>query len=172
MTAEPQPGHPAGPAPADEELFRDALCRTADDLPPLPDLVPDAVREGQRRRARRRGFAVAGAFTAVTCVTLGIALLGPLLRHAPDAEPAAPPSGPSITRPVPEPSATSAPSATPAPSFTRPAPDTSPDPTEPVTGMTPPTPSTSFPPSSSPPPGPGRPGDGPHTAIPGSGAAS
>ncbi|MEU2824451.1 hypothetical protein ABZ763_19750 [Streptomyces bacillaris] len=48
MTAEPQPGHPAGPAPADEELFRDALCRTADDLPPLPDLVPDAVREGQR----------------------------------------------------------------------------------------------------------------------------
>ncbi|QCW78915.1 hypothetical protein EQG64_20880 [Streptomyces sp. S6] len=126
MTAEPQPGHPAGPAPADEELFRDALCRTADDLPPLPDLVPDAVREGQRRRARRRGLAVAGAFTAVTCVTLGIALLGPLLRHAPDAEPAAPPSGPSITRPVPEPTptpeptstSTQGPTATPEPSAT------------------------------------------------------
>lgn len=122
MTPEPRAGSP------EEEIFRDALHRTADALPPLPDLVPDAVREGERRRVRSRGLAVAGTFVAVTAVTLGLALLGPLLRQTPDTEPAAPAPGPSITRPTPAPS---------------------PDPTEPVTGMpipaTPPTPTPTAP---------------------------
>ncbi|MEW1755915.1 hypothetical protein AB0393_05385 [Streptomyces cyaneofuscatus] len=122
MTPESRAGSP------EEEIFRDALHRTADALPPLPDLVPDAVREGERRRVRSRGLAVAGTFVAVTAVTLGLALLGPLLRQTPDTEPAAPAPGPSITRPTPAPS---------------------PDPTEPVTGMpipaTPPTPTPTAP---------------------------
>ncbi|MDT0493999.1 hypothetical protein RM717_26190, partial [Streptomyces griseus] len=91
MKPPPQPRSP------EEELFRDALTRTADTLSPLPDLVPDAVREGRRRRARSRGLAVAGAFVAVTSVTLGAALLGPLVRPAPDTDPGAPAPGPSIT---------------------------------------------------------------------------
>ncbi|WP_404948664.1 hypothetical protein HFP70_21255 [Streptomyces sp. ARC14] len=122
MTPESRAGSP------EEDIFRDALHRTADALPPLPDLVPDAVREGERRRVRSRGLAVAGTFVAVTAVTLGLALLGPLLRQTPDTEPAAPAPGPSITRPTPAPS---------------------PDPTEPVTGMpipaTPPTPTPTAP---------------------------
>ncbi|MEU0921192.1 hypothetical protein [Streptomyces cyaneofuscatus] len=122
MTPESRAGSP------EEEIFRDALHRTADALPPLPDLVPDAVREGERRRVRSRGLAVAGTFVAVTAVTLGLALLGPLLRQTPGTEPAAPAPGPSITRPTPAPS---------------------PDPTEPVTGMpipaTPPTPTPTAP---------------------------
>ncbi|WP_159030098.1 hypothetical protein [Kitasatospora albolonga] len=122
MKPPPQPRSP------EEELFRDALTRTADTLSPLPDLVPDAVREGRRRRARSRGLAVAGAFVAVTSVTLGVALLGPLVRPAPDTDPGAPAPGPSITRPAPPPS---------------------PDLTEPVTGM--PTPSSPPSPTSPPP---------------------
>ncbi|MGC4905311.1 hypothetical protein ACLQ2J_06275 [Streptomyces cyaneofuscatus] len=122
MTPESRAGSP------EEDIFRDALHRTADALPPLPDLVPDAVREGERRRVRSRGLAVAGTFVAVTAVTLGLALLGPLLRQTPDTEPAAPAPGPSITQPTPAPS---------------------PDPTEPVTGMpipaTPPTPTPTAP---------------------------
>ncbi|CAM5632354.1 hypothetical protein SCYAM73S_07134 [Streptomyces cyaneofuscatus] len=98
MTPESRAGSP------EEEIFRDALHRTADALPPLPDLVPDAVREGERRRVRSQGLAVAGTFVAVTAVTLGLALLGPLLRQTPDTEPAAPAPGPSITRPTPAPS--------------------------------------------------------------------
>jgi len=151
MTPEPRPGSP------EEEIFRDALHRTADALSPPLDLVPDAVREGRLRRARRRGLAVAGAFVAVTAVTLGLALLGPLLRPAPDAEPAAPPPGPSLTRPVPDPSPT------------RPAPGPSPDLTEPVTGMPTPTPSSppATPPwSTSPATPPATPRAGPSGALP------
>lgn len=130
MTPEPRPGSP------EEEIFRDALHRTAGTLAPPLDLVPEAVREGRLRRARSRGLAVVGAFVAVTAVTLGLALLGPLLRPAPDTGPAAPAPGPSLTRPVPDPSPT------------RPTPGPSPDPTEPVTGMPTPTPSS---PSATPP---------------------
>ncbi|MEU1322894.1 hypothetical protein [Streptomyces microflavus] len=130
MTPEPLPGSP------EEEIFRDALHRTADTLAPPLDLVPEAVREGRLRRARSRGLAVVGAFVAVTAVTLGLALLGPLLRPAPDTGPAGPAPGPSLTRPVPD------------PSLTRPTPGPSPDPTEPVTGMPTPTPSS---PSATPP---------------------
>lgn len=56
-------------------LFREALARTAEDLPPLPDLVPLAVREGRRRRARARFAVVAAAFGAVTAGALGLTLL-------------------------------------------------------------------------------------------------
>ncbi|NEE46426.1 hypothetical protein G3M55_17620, partial [Streptomyces sp. SID8455] len=78
MTPEPRPGSP------EEEIFRDALHRTAGTLAPPLDLVPEAVREGRLRRARSRGLAVVGAFVAVTGVTLGLALLGPLLRPTAD----------------------------------------------------------------------------------------
>ncbi|QQZ55806.1 hypothetical protein IFE09_21025 [Streptomyces microflavus] len=98
MTPEPRPGSP------EEEIFRDALHRTAGTLAPPLDLVPEAVREGRLRRARSRGLAVVGAFVAVTAVTLGLALLGPLLRPTADTGPAAPAPGPSLTRPVPDPS--------------------------------------------------------------------
>lgn len=147
MTPEPRPGSP------EEEIFRDALHRTAGTLAPPLDLVPEAVREGRLRRARSRGLAVVGAFVAVTAVTLGLALLGPLLRPAPDTGPAAPAPGPSLTRPVPDPSPT------------RPTPGPSPDPTEPVTGMPTPTPSS---PSATPPwtTSPTAPTGGPSGALP------
>ncbi|OCC10904.1 hypothetical protein [Streptomyces sp. PTY087I2] len=80
----------------DEELFRDALHRTVGALSLQPDLVSDAVREGHRRRARSRGYAVAGAFVAVTALTLGLSVLGPLLLSGPDPEPV-PPAGPSLS---------------------------------------------------------------------------
>ncbi|MET9977307.1 hypothetical protein ACFYOI_28185 [Streptomyces microflavus] len=148
MTPEPRPGSP------EEEIFRDALHRTAGTLAPPLDLVPEAVRQGRLRRARSRGLAVVGAFVAVTAVTLGLALLGPLLRPAPDTGPAAPAPGPSLTRPVPDPSPT------------RPTPGPSPDPTEPVTGMPTPTPSS---PSATPPwtTSPTAPTGGPSGALPG-----
>lgn len=148
MTPEPRPGSP------EEEIFRDALHRTAGTLAPPLDLVPEAVRQGRLRRARSRGLAVAGAFVAVTAVTLGLALLGPLLRPAPDTGPAAPAPGPSLTRPLPDPSPT------------RPTPGPSPDPTEPVTGMPTPTPSS---PSATPPwtTSPTAPTGGPSGALPG-----
>ncbi|MFE6223917.1 MULTISPECIES: hypothetical protein [unclassified Streptomyces] len=56
-------------------LLRDALDRTAEDLPPLPDLVPLAVREGRRRRARARFAVGTAAFAVVTAGALGLALL-------------------------------------------------------------------------------------------------
>ncbi|MFD8012724.1 hypothetical protein [Streptomyces sp. NPDC058955] len=56
-------------------LLREALARTAEDLPPLPDLVPLAVREGRRRRARARFAVVAAAFAVVTAGALGLTLL-------------------------------------------------------------------------------------------------
>lgn len=147
MTPEPRPGSP------EEEIFRDALHRTAGTLAPPLDLVPEAVRQGRLRRARSRGLAVVGAFVAVTAVTLGLALLGPLLRPAPDTGPAAPAPGPSLTRPVPDPSPT------------RPTPGPSPDPTEPVTGMPTPTPSS---PSATPPwtTSPTAPTGGPSATVP------
>ncbi|TYR34996.1 hypothetical protein FY004_40210, partial [Streptomyces parvus] len=82
----------------DEELFRDALHRTVGALSLQPDLVSDAVREGHRRRSRSRGFAVTGAFVAVTALTLGLAALGPRLLPGPDTGPAAP-SVPTVSRP-------------------------------------------------------------------------
>ncbi|MEW2070282.1 hypothetical protein [Streptomyces sp. NPDC007346] len=88
MTPQPPPGQPGLPAgPADEELFRDALHRTAGTLPPLPDLVPDAVREGQSRRSRNRGLAVAGTFVAVTAVTLASPCWDPWCDRHPTPSP-------------------------------------------------------------------------------------
>ncbi|MEV7531446.1 hypothetical protein [Streptomyces hydrogenans] len=56
-------------------LLRDAMDRTADGLPPLPDLVPLAVREGRRRRSRSRLAAGAAAFAVVTAGAIGLTLL-------------------------------------------------------------------------------------------------
>ncbi|MFI8255786.1 hypothetical protein [Streptomyces filamentosus] len=64
-------------------LLREALGRAAGDLPPLPDLVPLAVREGRGRRARTRLAVGAAAFSVVTAGALGVALL-------PDAGPEVP----------------------------------------------------------------------------------
>ncbi|MFF5975637.1 hypothetical protein ACFY7C_29420 [Streptomyces sp. NPDC012769] len=55
--------------------LRDALDRTAEDLPPLPDLAPLAVRQGRKRRARARLAVVTAAFGAVTAGALGLTLL-------------------------------------------------------------------------------------------------
>ncbi|MFJ7411728.1 hypothetical protein ACIQWZ_13055 [Streptomyces sp. NPDC098077] len=99
----PEPHEHLPPRTHDEELFREALHRTVGPLSLQPDLVPDAVREGHRRRARTRAFAVAGSFVAVTAVTLGLAVLGPWLLTGPDAGPAAP-AGPSLSLPAPTPS--------------------------------------------------------------------
>lgn len=110
MTPEPHEHLP--PRTHDEELFRDALHRTVGPLSLQPDLVPDAVREGHRRRARTRAFAVAGTFVAVTAVTLGLAVLGPWLLAGPDTGPAVP-AGPSLSLPAP----------TPSPQRTEPRPD-------------------------------------------------
>ncbi|MEU2655354.1 hypothetical protein ABZ615_08520 [Streptomyces sp. NPDC007325] len=56
-------------------LLRDAMDRSADGLPPLPDLAPLAVREGRRRRARSRLAAGTAAFAVVTAGALGLTLL-------------------------------------------------------------------------------------------------
>ncbi|MFJ9106667.1 hypothetical protein [Streptomyces sp. NPDC102283] len=111
----PEPHEHLPPRAHDEELFRDALHRTVGPLSLQPDLVPDAVREGHRRRARTRALAVAGTFVAVTAVTLGIAVLGPWLLAGPDSEPTGPaaPAGPSLSLPAP----------TPSPQRTEPRPD-------------------------------------------------
>ncbi|MFJ4962909.1 hypothetical protein EES43_16925 [Streptomyces sp. ADI96-02] len=92
-----------------EELVRDALNRTAHALPPLPDLVPEALREGHRRRVRTRALAVGSAFAAVTAVTLGLSVLGPWLQSGPGTEPGAPPAAPpraSLSPPTPDASPT------------------------------------------------------------------
>ncbi|MFD4221843.1 hypothetical protein [Streptomyces griseus] len=124
----------------DEELFRDALRRTVDPLSLQPDLVADAVREGHRRRARARAFAVAGAFVAVTAVTLGLSVLGPWLSAGPGPEPVTP-AGPSLslpaTTPTPSPRRTEHPTDMPSPTAT-------PVPTE--SAAVPPEPSLSVPP--------------------------
>ncbi|WP_406061081.1 hypothetical protein OG462_25600 [Streptomyces sp. NBC_01077] len=59
----------------DISLLRDVMDRTTDDLPPLPDLAPLAVREGRRRRVRARIAIVTTAFGAVTAGALGLTLL-------------------------------------------------------------------------------------------------
>lgn len=142
----PEPYGRLSPRTRDEELFRDALHRTAGPLSLQPDLVPDAVREGHRRRARTRAFAVAGTFVAVTAVTLGLAVLGPWLSAGPEADPAAP-AGPSH----------SSSSLAPSPQRTEPRPEmpsttSTPESKGPEAG--PATPPTSIPPLSLP-PGPG-----------------
>ncbi|MFH9265875.1 hypothetical protein ACH4KN_16680 [Streptomyces sp. NPDC017546] len=143
MTPEPHEHLPS--RSHDEELFRDALHRTAGPLSLQPDLVPDAVREGRRRRARARAFAVAGTFVAVTAVTLGLAVLGPWLWAGPDAGPATP-AGPSVSphTPTPSPQRTEprpdmpSPTSTPVPTGTAPVPPAPPF-------ATPATPSASVP---------------------------
>ncbi|NML50222.1 hypothetical protein HHL19_11165 [Streptomyces sp. R302] len=79
----------------DTTTLRDALERAAEELPPLPDLVPVAVREGRRRRARARFATAATAFGVVTAGALGLTLL-PGGGPAP-AMPAAPPSSPGTS---------------------------------------------------------------------------
>ncbi|MFB6899967.1 hypothetical protein [Streptomyces hydrogenans] len=79
----------------DTTALRDALDRTVEELPPLPDLAPLAVREGRRRRARARFTTAAAAFGVVTAGALGLTLLpgtGPV-----PAMPAAPPSSPGTS---------------------------------------------------------------------------
>jgi hypothetical protein len=138
----PEPYEHLSPRTRDEELFRDALHRTADPLSLQPDLVPDAVREGHRRRARTRAFTIAGAFVAVTAATLGLAVLGPWLLTGPEAEPAAP-AGPShsSSSPVPSPQRTE-----PLPEM--PSPTSTPESKGPEAGPT--TPPASIPPRSLP----------------------
>ncbi|WP_239008520.1 hypothetical protein [Streptomyces sp. Tue 6075] len=125
---------------------RDLLAHNRNAPRPLslqPDLVPDAVREGHRRRARTRAFAVAGAFVAVTAVTLSLSVLGPWLSAGPDTEPAAP-AGPSLSLTVP--------TSSPSPQRTEPRPDmpsptSIPAPTESAPGPPgPPAPTRSAPP--------------------------
>ncbi|MFE9133679.1 hypothetical protein [Streptomyces sp. NPDC007355] len=59
----------------DISLLRTTMERAVDDLPPLPDLVPPAVREGRRRRTRARIAIVTTAFGAVTAGALGLTML-------------------------------------------------------------------------------------------------
>ncbi|MFH9606135.1 hypothetical protein [Streptomyces sp. NPDC017448] len=149
--AYPPPGTPGTPRtsgadahavdPSDEELFRDSLHRTVGPLSLPSDLVPEAVREGYRRRARSRAYRVAGAFVAVTGLTLGLSVLGPRLLSGPNTEPASP-AAPSLSLPAPTPT-------TPTPRRTEPRPDM-PSPTAtPVLPVPPgpPTPSLSAPPA-------------------------
>ncbi|RPK93373.1 hypothetical protein [Streptomyces sp. ADI98-10] len=144
----PEPYERLSPSARDEELFRDALRRTAGPLSLQPDLVPDAVREGHRRRARTRALAVAGTFVAVTAVTLGLAVLGPWLVAGPEADPTAP-AGPSLSSPAPAPS----PQRT-EPRPEMPSPTSTPESKGPEAGPT--TSPTATPLLSAPPPGPGE----------------
>ncbi|MFJ8976101.1 hypothetical protein [Streptomyces sp. NPDC102282] len=59
----------------DALLVKDVMKRAADGLGPLPDLVPEAVARGGRRRARTRLALTAGAFGAVALGVLGVAAL-------------------------------------------------------------------------------------------------
>ncbi|WP_103532800.1 hypothetical protein [Streptomyces sp. SM11] len=140
----PEPYERLSPRSPDEELFRDALHRAVGPLSLQPDLVADAVREGRRRRARTRAFAVAGAFVAVTAVTLGLAVLGPWLLAGPETDPAVP-AGPSLSSPAPSPRRTE-------PHPEMPSPTPTPESKGPTAEPTTPTTST---PLLSAPPGPG-----------------
>ncbi|MFI1654037.1 hypothetical protein ACH4ZU_03730 [Streptomyces sp. NPDC020472] len=59
----------------DETMLRRAMDRTTQELPPLPDLAPVAVRLGRRRRARTRLTVAGGVFGTVTAAALGLSLL-------------------------------------------------------------------------------------------------
>lgn len=55
----------------DAARVKEAMDRMATALPPLPDLVPGAVSQGRRRRARKRLTVVAGALGVAAVTTLG-----------------------------------------------------------------------------------------------------
>ncbi|MEU8539552.1 hypothetical protein AB0C52_06045 [Streptomyces sp. NPDC048717] len=74
----------------DVMMLRRAMDRTTDELPPLPDLTPVAVRLGRKRRARARIATVGGVFGTVTAATLGFSLLSG--GDPGGAAPAAPPA--------------------------------------------------------------------------------
>ncbi|MER5475604.1 hypothetical protein ABT026_01265 [Streptomyces sp. NPDC002734] len=74
-------------------LVRDLMQRVTDDLPPLPDLAPGAVRAGRRRRARARITAL-GGITALAAA--GVFVLTALPRPPGGAAaPAVPATAPS-----------------------------------------------------------------------------
>ncbi|MFF8375160.1 hypothetical protein ACF07V_03365 [Streptomyces sp. NPDC015661] len=66
------------------------MDRTAQDLPPLPDLAPSAMRLGRRRRARARLTVAGGVFGTVTAAALGLSLFSGADTGV--AVPAAPPA--------------------------------------------------------------------------------
>ncbi|MFJ4870845.1 hypothetical protein [Streptomyces sp. NPDC088757] len=82
--------------PAGERALRHAMTEATDTLPPLPDLVPAAVRLGRRRRARARAVKTGGVFGLVTAAALGLALLNPWQGGREVDLPAAPP-WPTVT---------------------------------------------------------------------------
>ncbi|WP_432102944.1 hypothetical protein [Streptomyces sp. bgisy091] len=59
----------------DALLVREAMERTAEELAPLPDLVPGAVSRGMRRRAAVRLGLTAGVFGTLTVAALGASAL-------------------------------------------------------------------------------------------------
>ncbi|MFG2565344.1 hypothetical protein ACGFR6_07880 [Streptomyces sp. NPDC048567] len=100
------------PAPGDEparddevSLVRSAMVRATDGAPPLPDLVPGALVQGRRRRARARA-AIGAAATAI----VGLGVLGAALPvWGGDGEPVRQWSAASSTTAVPTPLDTSDP---------------------------------------------------------------
>ncbi|MEU8503712.1 hypothetical protein AB0C40_03075 [Streptomyces brevispora] len=93
-----------------EALFRTAMTRATQTLPPLPDLAPQAMSLGRRRRARTRAAMTGAAFATVTVLALGLTVLPSLTGRTDDgpAAPAAPSSGigsPSAASPKPDGSA-------------------------------------------------------------------
>ena len=97
---DPAPGDE--PARDDEELLvRSAMERATDGAPPLPDLVPGALVQGRRRRARSRA-AIGAAATAI----VGLGVLGAALPvWGGGEEPVREWSAASQTSPVPTPTA-------------------------------------------------------------------
>ncbi|WP_151771842.1 hypothetical protein [Streptomyces abyssomicinicus] len=71
-------------------LVRDLMRRTADELPALPDLTPEAVRLGRRRRTRLRTAAFAGVAGAAAACVAALPLPGPWAGEPGGAAPAAP----------------------------------------------------------------------------------
>ncbi|MFC3576934.1 hypothetical protein ACFOZ0_27385 [Streptomyces yaanensis] len=59
----------------DSLLVRDAMERTVEELPPLHDLVPAAVAQGRRRRARARLAIAAGVVCVAGAVVFGAMML-------------------------------------------------------------------------------------------------